>query len=64
MIIAGFVAEDTLEGTKNLINEWLSLSEEQKKSVQKNTVICFEKKFNIAQASKNLVALLRDNQND
>jgi glycosyltransferase involved in cell wall biosynthesis len=61
---AGLVADDTLEGTKELIQAWLNFSDEQKQTIQKNTVICFEQKFDISQASKNLVNLLRDNQND
>jgi hypothetical protein len=57
---AGIVATDTLEGTKELIQAWLNFSDEQKQTIQKNTVICFEQKFNISQASKNLVNLLSD----
>jgi glycosyltransferase involved in cell wall biosynthesis len=55
---AGLIADDTLEGTKELIQAWLSFSNEQKQTMQKNTVICFEQKFNIAQAAKNIIGVL------
>jgi hypothetical protein len=60
---AGLVADDTLEGTKELIQTWLNLPDEQKQTIQKNTVICFEQKFDISQASNNLINLLRKDLN-
>ncbi|GAB6069237.1 glycosyltransferase [Thiomicrorhabdus hydrogeniphila] len=56
----GLVKTDTLEGTKELIQAWLNLSDEQKQTMQKNTVICFEQKFDIAQATKNLIGLIQE----
>jgi glycosyltransferase involved in cell wall biosynthesis len=55
---AGLVADDTLEGTKELIQAWLNFSDEQKQTIQKNTVICFEQNFDVAQAAKNIIGVL------
>jgi len=61
---AGLVAEDTLEGTRRLIKGWLSLSPEEKRLIRKNTITCFNKKFDIAQAAKNLVEFIRGSLNN
>jgi len=56
---AGLVEDDTLEGTQNLIQIWLDLSEDEKRAIKQNTVPCYEQKFDIAQAAKNLIELIR-----
>lgn len=56
---AGLVEEDTLEGTQKLIQAWLDLSPEQKEIIEQNTVLCYEQKFDIAQAASNLIKLIR-----
>ena len=56
---AGYVEDDTLEGTQKLIQAWLDLSEDEKQAVKQNTVPCYEQKFDIAQAAKNLIELIR-----
>jgi glycosyltransferase involved in cell wall biosynthesis len=60
---AGFVAEDTLEGTKQLIWAWLNSPSEQKAVMKRNAILCYEQKFNIAQASKNLITLIKNDIN-
>jgi glycosyltransferase involved in cell wall biosynthesis len=57
---AGLVAEDTLEGTKELIQAWLKLPPVQKATMRKNTIICYKERFDITQATKNIVSLLRN----
>lgn len=57
---AGLVENDTLEGTQNLIQAWLNLSPEQKETIKQNTIPCYEQKFDIAQAAKNLISLIRE----
>jgi glycosyltransferase involved in cell wall biosynthesis len=56
---AGLVEDDTFEGTKKLIQAWLDLSDDEKKAIKQNTVPCYEQKFDIAQAAKNLIELIR-----
>jgi glycosyltransferase involved in cell wall biosynthesis len=56
---AGHVEDDTFEGTQKLIQTWLDLSEDEKQTIKQNTVPCYEQKFNISQAAKNLIELLR-----
>ncbi|WP_372739252.1 glycosyltransferase [Neptunomonas sp.] len=57
---AGLVEDDTLEGTQKLIQAWLNLPEEQKEAIKEHTVACYEQKFDIAQAAKNLICLIRE----
>lgn len=57
---AGLVEDDTLEGTKNLLNRWFNTSEKDKKIISENTTICFKERFDIEQASKNLITLIRN----
>jgi len=58
-IKAGLVGEDTLQGTEKLISQWLALQPEEREMYQQQALSCFEQKFNIKQASKNLVARIR-----
>lgn len=56
---AGLVETDTLDGTVNLFTRWLALSGEQKAKIQSSTVPCFKDKFDMAQATKNLIKLIK-----
>ena len=56
---AGLVEEDSLEGTEKLITRWLALQPERQERYQQEAQSCFEQKFNIKQASKNIVARIR-----
>jgi glycosyltransferase involved in cell wall biosynthesis len=58
---AGLVGDDTLEGTQKLLQAWLDLSESEKQIIKKNTVVCYKQKFDIAQAAKKLIELIRKN---
>jgi glycosyltransferase involved in cell wall biosynthesis len=44
---AGFVEDDTLEGTKALLRKWYSLSNKEKDKMRINAKKCFNKHFNI-----------------
>jgi len=56
---AGLVESDNIEGIQKLLQGWLALSPEQKKIIQQNAIPCFEQKFDIAQAAKNLIKLIQ-----
>ncbi|MDO6804770.1 glycosyltransferase, partial [Wenyingzhuangia sp. 1_MG-2023] len=58
---AGLVGDDTLEGTQKLLQAWLDLSENEKQIIKQNTVACYKQKFDISQAAKNLIELIRIN---
>ena len=47
----GIVANDTLEGTKNLLLQWINLPLDQKNDMGKLAFIAFEKHFDIRQTS-------------
>lgn len=57
---AGVIRDDTLEGTIDLFDSWLSLSQEKKDAIKHNSIRCFESKFDISQAASNIVSLIRD----
>ncbi|MDE5445730.1 glycosyltransferase [Bradyrhizobium sp. CSA207] len=44
---AGFVEEDTLEGTTSALNKYLKLGPEERQKMKLNARICFEQHFNI-----------------
>lgn len=56
---AGIVDEDTVNGTKNLLKNWLALSDEIKQRISRNAIDCYNTKFDIRKASENLVKLIR-----
>lgn len=54
---AGFVAEDTPEGTKQLLQEWTEYSEKEK--LQVNARKCFDSHFNSLKTAHNIINLLK-----
>ena len=56
---AGLVEDDTLAGTENLISRWMALTNEEKSTIQQNAEKCFEQKFDIKQASKNIITQIK-----
>jgi glycosyltransferase involved in cell wall biosynthesis len=58
---AGFAAEDNLEGTIELIERWLSLSDEEKNKMRKKAKKSFYKRFEIHKAAESLVSVIREN---
>ncbi|BDM80324.1 glycosyltransferase [Acaryochloris marina] len=52
---AGLIADDTLDGTTQLIKHWLELSIYDQQIMRKNARECFIRRFEINKASQNLV---------
>ncbi|MGI4751484.1 MAG: glycosyltransferase [Janthinobacterium lividum] len=52
---AGFVANDTFEGTKKLLIKWNGLSAKQKTEMGKNARKCYEKHFAVDPAAQKLL---------
>jgi glycosyltransferase involved in cell wall biosynthesis len=46
---AGLVAPDTVEGTRQLLGEWLELSSAQKQEMGRRARACFENRYNLDQ---------------
>ena len=55
---AGLVAEDTLEGTCNLLHSYAGLPEGKALAMRQNARNCFLERFEIGKAAKNLEAVL------
>lgn len=56
---AGFVGEDTLVGTVDLLRQWLEFSASEKKKMRENTKKCFFKYFEINQFAKNFIETIQ-----
>lgn len=52
---AGLVAPDTLEGTQQLLTQWLALSAEDRRAMQARARACFEARYNLDQNVSELV---------
>jgi len=55
---AGLVADDTLEGSKQLLQQWLQLSLEARRQMALNARQCFLKHFEIEQVAQSLLNVL------
>lgn len=58
---AGIVANDDLEGTTELLTQWLAMSPEQKQRIKQNAKQCFRERFEIHQAVQSLISALTKN---
>ena len=56
---AGLVAPDTLAGAASLLNDWLALGAAGQARMRDRSTPCFEAKFEIQQATANLLSTLR-----
>lgn len=56
---AGLVAPDTLEGTIGLLNTWIALGPAGQLRLRNNAIPCFDQRFEIHQATGNLLETLR-----
>jgi glycosyltransferase involved in cell wall biosynthesis len=54
---AGFVADDTLQGTQQLLRKWLSLSGDERQVMAHNAGTCFRQRFHIDTAAVNILLL-------
>ena len=53
---AGLVANDTLEDTRHTLQQWVGMSTTAKQEMRQNALLCFRRRFEIAQAAANLLA--------
>lgn len=56
---AGIIADDTIEGTKKLLELWQNLSQEQKIEMGKNARQCYEKYFAVKPATENFLRAIQ-----
>ena len=52
---AGLVAPDTLDGTRQLLRQWLAVSIEERQEMQRKAHACFEARYNLDQNVSELV---------
>lgn len=55
---AGFVADDTIEGTVDNLKNWLSLSSDEQTTMQNQAIKCFEEHFHIRRAAERLIEII------
>ena len=55
---AGFAADDTLAGTRQLLHKWLALSREERERMAHNAARCFSQRFHIDTAAINILLLV------
>ncbi|RYY07766.1 MAG: glycosyltransferase [Sphingobacteriaceae bacterium] len=58
---AGFVADDTVAGTEELLTKWKNLSANKKIEMSKNARLCYEKNFAVNPAAKKLLDAVTSN---
>ncbi|MBV8144372.1 MAG: glycosyltransferase [Gammaproteobacteria bacterium] len=54
---AGLVAEDTVEGTRHMLQRWLALSEQERQAMGRNAADCFRQRFHIDTGGRNILQL-------
>ena len=54
---AGLVADDTVQGTLQLLRGWLALSRDQRERMAGNASQCFRRRFHIEAVARNMTAL-------
>lgn len=57
---AGLVADDTLDGTDELLRRWLSMSADEFAAMQVKTKPCFENHFHVQRAAVRLLEIIRE----
>ena len=55
----GLITNDSLEGVKELLQQWIMMDEEAKQKMSKQASAAFAKYFHIAPAAKNLANAIR-----
>lgn len=56
---AGIVAPDTADGTQNLLEQWLALDDNERKSMATRARTCFETRYNLDQNVSELVGFFQ-----
>jgi len=54
----GLIADDTAEGTINLLKSWISCSENTRRSMGRNATDCYKSNFSIEQSAKKLSSVI------
>jgi glycosyltransferase involved in cell wall biosynthesis len=57
---AGLVEADTIAGSERLFQRWTALSPDERAQMARSAKACFEKRFDVAVAARNLMAKLED----
>ncbi len=57
---AGMVADDTLRGTEQLLNDWLDLPSDAHEAYRKQATLTFRSRFNMRSAAEGLVDVLAE----
>lgn len=55
---AGFVADDTLAGTVDVLQRWLNMSGEEFAVMKANTILCFKNRFHVQRAAERLLKII------
>jgi glycosyltransferase involved in cell wall biosynthesis len=55
---AGLVADDTLDGTTRLLQDWLEMSDGGRARLAANAVSCFQRRFNSDAAARSLISTI------
>jgi glycosyltransferase involved in cell wall biosynthesis len=56
---AGLVSKDTLEGTRRLLEDWLGLTQNERRHMSERARACYETRFELTVASKGTVELIQ-----
>jgi glycosyltransferase involved in cell wall biosynthesis len=56
---AGFVENDTLEGVRQLLDNWIKLTEQERTAMGENAKMCFQQHFELDMVAKNLITTLK-----
>ena len=56
---AGFVADDTLDGTVTNLKRWLAMSQSEFQAMEARTATCFSNRFHVQRAAERLLEIIR-----
>lgn len=55
---AGFIDEDTIEGTKQNLKRWLTMNKQAYDEMSKQAIVCFENRFQAKKAAERLLEII------
>ena len=55
---AGIVRGDTLEGTESALECWLSMTQDQRRSMRQSAIRCFDSRFRIERVASDLIEII------
>ena len=59
---AGLVADDTLKGSKEMLSQWVGMSEEDRNAMRLKAKHCFDNTFDVGRCTKNLIELIENSE--